>query len=198
MQATSARCRATWIVILGLFAYGCHHRTRTLRDSSSHSVPVVTAADLFRMGLIHAHRGDLLRAEQYLSAARRRGHDEEATVYWLVHVCVLAGRYRSALRHSKTYLQNHPESWDLRLVVASLYEALGDFNEARLNLERVVASQPQDALARYRLALLYRHRTALPDRALPHLRAYLELAPEGPHAAEVRALEAELGRPEEP
>jgi len=181
-----------------LLVCGCHRNMRTQHPSVSEPLPVITAEELFRIGLFHAHRGDLLRAEQYLSAARERGHDEAATVYWLVRVCVSGGRYHSALRHAATYLRDHPDSWGLRLVVASIHEALGDFREAQLNLEHVVASKPHDPLARYRLALLYRHRTPLPNRAVPHLSAYLELAPEGRHAAEVRAMQAELGVGEEP
>ncbi len=198
MQATLVNHNVAWLVVVALLVCGCHHGTRTSRPSSSDETHAITAEDLFRAGLYHAHRGDLLRAEQYLSAARERGHDAAATVYWLVRVCVSAGRFHSALRHSASYLRAHPDSWGLRLVVASIHEALGDFPEAQLNLEDVVASKPRDALARYRLALLYLHRTRLPDRALPHLTAYLELAPDGPHAAEVRGLVAELAVREGP
>lgn len=198
MQAVFAKHSAAWLMALALLFCGCHQKTHTLQPSVSEPLPFITAEELFRIGLFHAHRGDLLRAEQYLSAARERGHDEAATVYWLVRVCVSGGRYHSALRHAATYLRDHPDSWGLRLVIASIHEALGEFREAQLNLEHVVASRPHDPLAHYRLALLYRHRTPLPNRALPHLRAYLELAPEGRHAAEVRALQAELGEGEGP
>jgi tetratricopeptide (TPR) repeat protein len=181
-----------------LLACGCHQARSAVRRSESDSLSLISAEELFRIGLFHARRGDLLRAEQYLNAAREHGHDEAATVYWLVRVCVSAGRFRSALRHSASYLRDHPDNWRLRVVVASIHEALGDFHEAQLNLERVVASKPGEALAHYKLALLYHRQTPLPERAGPHLRAYLELAPEGPHAAEARELEAELAAEETP
>lgn len=192
------RRRTFWVVIAGLLLCGCNRSMPASRAPTSDPVPSITAEDLFELGVFHAGRGDLIRAEQYLSAARERGYDPSTAVYWLVRVCVSAGRYHSALRHSASYLRGHPDSWGLRLVVASIYEALGDFHEAQLNLERIVASEPQYALAHYRLAMLYHRRTPLPERALPHLRAYLQLAPHGPHVAEARILVAELAGREAP
>ena len=192
MQRPRAKRGSIVLAAATLLFWGCHPSEETTRSFHHGLPPTFSAEELFQIGLFHGQRGDLLRAEQYLSAAREQGHDEPATVYWLVRVCVSAGRLRSALQHSAAYLRDHPESWGLRLVVASLYEALGDLREAQLNLEQIVAAKPDEAVARYRLALLYRRQAALRERALPHLKAYLEIAPEGAHAAEVRELEADL------
>jgi tetratricopeptide (TPR) repeat protein len=146
-----------------------------------------------------ASRGDLLRAEHYLSAARRKGYDEAAVVYWLVRVCISGGRYQSALGHAADYLRKHPSHWSLRLVVASIYEALGDFARARSELELIVRAQPDQALPRYRLAVLYRAWLSDTELARPHLQAYLALSPDGPHAAEVKAaLDDEVSIPPGP
>lgn len=166
---------------------GCHHAGFRKERAHEGDLPSITAEELFHVGLLHARRGDLLRAEQYLNAARYQGHDEPAVVYWLVRVCVSAGRYRSALGHAASYLRDHPANWELRLVVASIHEALGDFERAQIELESIVADEPVRPLPHYRLATLYRERSTAGWRAQPHLEAYLELAPNGPHAAEVGA-----------
>jgi predicted Zn-dependent protease len=112
-------------------------------------------------------------------------------VYWLVRVCVAAGRYHSALRHAKDFLRKQPHNWQLRLVVASIHEALGDPDEATVQLERIVRAQPTASLPHYRLALLYDRRPLQAHRAFAHFQAYLALDPTGPHAPEVKLFLAE-------
>jgi tetratricopeptide (TPR) repeat protein len=152
----------------------------------------VTVEDLLFLAASHARSGDLLRAEQYLSVARQRGHDEAAVVYWLVRVCVAASRYQSALGHATNYLRDHPSDWPLRFVVATIHEALGDVARAQSELERIVGAEPSMPLPHYRLAMLYRDRWTDHERARPHLEEYLRLTPEGPHAAEVRSALSEV------
>jgi tetratricopeptide (TPR) repeat protein len=166
---------------------GCHHATLHQGPDLQAELSTVTAGDFLFLAISHARSGDLLRAEQYLSAARQRGHDEEAVVYWLVRVCVAASRYQSALRHATHYLRDHPSDWSLRFVVATIYEALGDVARAQSELELIVGAEPSMSLPHYRLAMLYRDRWADQERARAHLEEYLRLTPEGPHAAEVRS-----------
>ena len=182
------------VLLLGCFAIlsGCHHATVHARPNLQAELSTVTVDDLLFLVASHARAGDLLRAEQYLSAARQRGHDEATVVYWLVRVCVAASRYQSALGHASTYLRDHPGDWALRLVVATIYEALGDVARAQSELERIVGTEPLMPLPHYRLAMLYRDRHADQERARQHLREYLRLNPEGPHAAEVRSLLAQV------
>lgn len=166
---------------------GCHQAMLHPRPDLQAELSTVTAEDLLSLAVAHARSGDLLRAEQYLSAARQRGHDEAVVVYWLVRVCVAASRYQSALSHAASYLRDHPEDWPLRLVVATIHEALGDVPRAELELERIVGAEPSMPLPHYRLAMLYRSRQADQERAKLHLEEYLRLTPTGPHAAEVRS-----------
>lgn len=167
---------------------GCHHPTLHQGPELQAELTRVTSEDLFRLGVGHARSGDFLRAEQYLSAARGRGHDEAPVVYWLVRVCLLASRYQSALSHAADYLRDHPEHWSLRLVVASIHEALGDVARAEEELRRIVRSEPERPLPHYRLAMLYQDREGDEARARAHLEAYLRLSPRGPHAAEAKSL----------
>ncbi|MGB3052209.1 MAG: tetratricopeptide repeat protein [Polyangiales bacterium] len=170
---------------------GCHHPTLHEGPDLRAELTSVTAEDLFLLGVSHARSGDFLRAEQYLSAARQRGHDEAAVIYWLVRVCVAASRYQSALSHAGDYLRDHPAHWSLRLVVASIYEALGDRARAESELEHIVRAQPERPLPHYRLAMLYRNREDDRGRSKAHLEEYLRLAPQGPHAPEARSVLSE-------
>ena len=174
---------ACWLVLVA----GCHHTVLQHNADLQFELAAVSSEELFVLGVVHARSGDLLRAEQYLNAARQLGQDESAVVYWLVRVCVAAGRYQSALSHAADYLRAHPSDWSLRFVVASIHEALGDVARARSELERIVAAQPDRPLPRYRLAMLYRTRQGDQERARAQLEAYLRLSPKGPHAPEVIA-----------
>ncbi len=181
------RANGPLLVVCALVIGGCH--PPTLRDSLDLQAELanVTTDDLLVLALSHARSGDLLRAEQYLSAARQRGRDEAGVVYWLVRVCVAANRYQSALTHAANHLRDHPLDWPLRLVVATIHEALGHKALARSEFERIVAAQPLMALPHYRLAMLYREGSTEPTRAIMHLQEYLKLEPGGPHAAEARS-----------
>jgi Flp pilus assembly protein TadD len=150
-------------------------------------VPPPTREQLFEVALFHAQRGDFFRAEQYLVASRLHGHEDEATTYWLVRICVSAGRYHAALRHAREHLRRNPGNWRLRLVVASIHEALGEADEARRQLDGVVQTAPGRALPHYRIGMLDGASRENRERARAHLERYLALAPEGAHADEARA-----------
>lgn len=167
---------------------GCHHATLHRSSELRAELNTVSAEDLFRLGVSYAGAGDFLRAEQYLTAARQRGHDDAAAIYWLVRVCVAASRYQSALGHAAHYLRDHPGHWPLRLVVASIYEALGDLVRAESELEQVVRAAPDRPLPHYRLAMLYRRSEDDGGRSKAHLEEYLKLMPRGPHAAEAQSI----------
>lgn len=152
------------------------------------------AATLFQRGVELRRSGDYVRAEQYLAAARDRGHDASAVVYELVGVCIDAARYRAALRYAVPHLERNPDDWALRYLVASLYLAVGETPRARDELERVVADRPDEPEPRFLLAIVWADYLQQPGAAAAHLEAYLALAPDGRHAAEARA---RLHRPEQ-
>lgn len=202
-SGTSLRVR-TWhhrtsigfgLVYLLASLTGCH-RSVAFRHSHhpNDAVVSVDSEQLFTVGLHYAAQGDLQRAEQYLIAARRQGYDEAIVVFWLVRVCISAGRYQSALNHATTYLRKRPNHWPLRLVIASIYEALGDVGRARLELEALLEAEPHEALPHYRLGMLYYRQHFPPELVSRHLKAYLRLAPSGFHGAEVTSTLGELSR----
>jgi predicted Zn-dependent protease len=161
---------------------GCQHGSIPNRSELWSEFIAQSPDELYSVALHHAQQGDLMRAEQYLNAARKEGYDEAAVVYWLVRVCLAAGRYHAALGHGARHLNREPSNWRLRLVVASIHEALGDPQGALTELEQVVRSHPSFPLAHYRLAQAYLRHPSHMDRAKLHLETYLALDPEGVHA----------------
>ena len=175
------------LVCVCVLTAACHHAPVRRRSDSQSELSVITGEDLFGLAMTHVQQSDLLRAEQYLNAARKSGYDEPMTVFWLVRVCVWAGRYHSALRHAASHLRDHPHNLSLRLVVASIHEALGNFELATSQLESIVEAAPRWALPRYRLGMLHRQTASPMEWARFHLEAYLRLDPNGVHADEVGA-----------
>ena len=192
------RSKALWLLLPPCLAMigGCHHAMFHQGSELQAELTTVTSEDLFFLGVSHARSGDLLRAEQYLTAARQRGHDEASAIYWLVRVCVAASRYQSALRHAAQYLRDHPAHWPLRLVVATIHEALGDLVRAEAELEQIVRVAPDSPLPHYRLAMLYRRSEDDGGRSKAHLQEYLKLMPRGPHAAEAQSILSDVSETE--
>jgi tetratricopeptide (TPR) repeat protein len=130
--------------------------------------------------------GDYTRAEQYYAAALNQGAAEKEVLPLLLRVCIQSTRYQVAIDYALPVLQRHPDDWRLRLIVASLYTAVGQPGRARDHYERVVKQEPNEPSARYGLAVLLRdefHDRAAADK---HFREYLRVAPEGPHAEEAK------------
>ena len=168
---------------------GCQKDVATADEADMQTeMASISATNLFQEGVAHAQRSDMLRAEQYLNAAKDRGYEEGEVVSWLVRVCIASNRYNSALAHAEPYLKRNPADWPLRFVVANIYDALGETERAQRQLEQVVAHAPEEALPQYRLAVFYRERLADEAKAKAHFEKYLELDPSGLHANEVRAL----------
>lgn len=146
----------------------------------------VPPKELFERGVALAQAGDFVRAEQYLAEARDRGHAEEQVMPVLIRVCLASSRLRAALGYAEPYLERHPDAWALRFLVASIHLGLGRPEDARAELERVVREKPRQAEPHFLLAVVLRDAFGESDSARPHFERYLELAPEGEHATEVR------------
>lgn len=170
-----------------LLLIGCGHEPpRAEEPPPGDPVQEVPAENLFARGVALAQRGDLVRAEQYLAASLERGHPEEQVMPMLLRVLVAASRLRVALQYAEPYLERNPDAWSLRYLVASIHLGMGDAPLARRQLERVVESAPDEPDPHYLLAVVLRDEVGDPAAAEAHFRRYLELAPEGSHANEVR------------
>ncbi|MEM9068504.1 MAG: tetratricopeptide repeat protein [Myxococcota bacterium] len=146
----------------------------------------VEAERLYNHGTALAGRGDLVRAEQYIVAAIERGYSREEALPTLLQVCVAGQRHAAALRHAEPYLRDHPDNWSLRYVVATLHLGLGRVSRAQSELEQVIEDAPQEANPYYTLGTMYRDQMQDEEEATRWFNRYLELAPRGDHAAEVR------------
>lgn len=142
---------------------------------------------LVERGKAFAAIGDLTRAEDYLAAAIDQGADSKEILPLLMDVCVRGGRYRSAIQHAEAHLRKYPHDHGTRLVMGTLYAALGEGREAKTALEQVVVEHPDDAQAHYVLAVVARDSENDVIAADRHFREYLRIEPNGAHAEEARA-----------
>ncbi len=142
--------------------------------------------------------GDLTRAEQYYAAALQAGAPESEVLPLLLRVCVEASRFQVAIEYAEPILKRHPENWKLRMVVGSLYAAVGQNVTARTHYETVVEQHPDEPTAHYALAVLLRDQFVDKVGADAHFREYLRLAPLGPHADEAKGSLLKPVKPEAP
>lgn len=167
---------------------GCGGSSSQSRTPTPDPLDDVQAEELYAHGLGMAERGDLVRAEQYILAAIEKGYDREQALPALLRVCIASQRYAIALHHADPYLRDHPENWALRYLVATLHIAMGSDEEARLELEKVVRDAPDEPVPYYALGMLHHEQHEDMDAARQYLQRYIELAPDGNHADEVREL----------
>ena len=174
-------------VLWSLLASACGAPQATSRQAMPDPLAGVDGGQLFDRGLQLARVGDHLRAEQYFLASIDRGHPASEAMPHLLRACLAGGRLSAALHHAAPYLRDHPGEWSLRYLVATLHLGLGDSQAARSELEQVIRDAPSNPAAYYTLGMLLRDSRPDPGAGGDYLRRYLELAPAGDHAPEVRA-----------
>ncbi|HVY28789.1 MAG TPA: tetratricopeptide repeat protein [Polyangiaceae bacterium] len=178
-----------------LGALGCASAAANLPQAGGATSSDDQAATLFQRGRDAAQRGDSVRAEQYLSLALDRGYDAERALPLLLQVCLSNSRLRAALDHAEPYLRDHPDAETLRYLVATIHVGLGQTNEARVELEQLLRASPDSSDAHYLLGVLDSDGDV--ESARTHFRTYLDVAPKGERAPEVRSRLAELAIREE-
>jgi predicted Zn-dependent protease len=147
----------------------------------------VDAQTLFETGKALLARNDLIRAEQYFTAAAARGWDPRETTPLIVEACIRSNRFSSALSHAEPYLAQHPDDWRLRLVVATIELGMGRPGAAEEHVRAVAESQPEEPLAHFLLGTIALEHRGDDDAARTHLAHYLSLAPQGEHAEAARS-----------
>jgi tetratricopeptide (TPR) repeat protein len=177
--------RSPTAALVALALAGCGS-SRPAMPPPGDPLDLVTAEQLYQIGLETEAAGDTIRAEQYFSAAIEQGYPEETVMPALLRVCVESSRLGDALDYAEPYIARHPEEWPLRVLVASIYMALDQPESALRHLEIVLDIAPEQPSGHYLMAVLARD--ALRDVALSreHFARYLELDPDGEHASEAR------------
>lgn len=175
-------------LVLGGLLLGCAQTPAEKTEADLRTMQSEQTPDkLVERGRAFAAIGDPTRAEDYLSAAIDAGADARKVMPLLLDVCVRNGRYRSAIQHAENHLRKHPNDVGTRLVLASLYIAIGEVQGGRAALEQVLVARPDEAQAHYVLAVVARDHDNDPREADKHFREYLRIKPGGEHAEEARA-----------
>jgi tetratricopeptide (TPR) repeat protein len=176
-----------WLACTAL-ALGCAGGPRAQPRTPAEPPQIqLTTGQLLEVAAVLEARGDGLRAGQYLSLALDRGAAPDSVVPRLLALYVRDGQYRLAIDLAENHLRRHPRDLRTRFVLGSLYVGLGLPQAAAEQYARVVGADPQRAEAHFALASLLHDEGQDLARADAHYRAYLRLAPEGPHAEEARA-----------
>jgi len=140
--------------------------------------------NLFEKGKTFHQIGDLTRAEQYYAAAMQQGYPPEKVLMPLLQVCTEANRFQVAIEYAEPILSKNPRNHRLRMIVASLYRAVGHNARARSYYEIALDDEPNDATGHYLLAVLLRDEFRDLVNADKHFREYLRIEPTGSHAKE--------------
>jgi tetratricopeptide (TPR) repeat protein len=153
----------------------------------SADAPALSNTQLLEVARELERRGDSLRAEQYYVLALERGAPADEVLPRLLAAYVRDRQYRLAAQRAEDYLARHPHSVRIRLILAALYEAVGDYSRAVECYQQVVHSQPSGPDAHFALASVLVEQGH--DRATAdlHFRRYLELAPRGVYAERAEA-----------
>jgi Tfp pilus assembly protein PilF len=174
------------LLVAGLGTAGCA-RDGAKAQSASAAREDKDPAVLVEAGTAYYEAGDMLRAEQYLSAALKAGAEEKAVLPMLLRACVESKHYRLAQEVADTALAREPRNAPLRFLVGSLFVATGQAPTARPYLEQAADELPEDADVQFAVAVFFRDDLGDVARADTYFRRYLDVAPSGSHADEARA-----------
>lgn len=152
----------------------------------------VQASELRAQGLSFARRGDLVRAQQYLSAAMAKGFDERIVVPEIVKVCIAASRLRAALAFAEPYVLNHPEDAGMQYVVGTIHMVLGNLQAASDHLGGALQANRLMKDALFSIALIASERGNT-RAARKNLEEYLLARPRGRHAIRAKRMLARMG-----
>jgi tetratricopeptide (TPR) repeat protein len=192
MQSRAARMRTLHVAVyLGLATVtqvGCAQQSNADRAQANFATfrREHDKQKLLDRGKMFAAVGDNTRAEQYFAAAIESGADESQVFPLLLTACLNDNRFRLAAQYAEDHLRRHPADVRARLVLGTIYSAIGDSNGAQKELRQVLTENPNEPQAHYALAVSLRDGRGDAEEIDMHLREYLRLAPNGPYAGSVK------------
>ncbi|WP_097654433.1 DUF2298 domain-containing protein [Candidatus Chloroploca asiatica] len=139
-------------------------------------------------GLAERYRnlGRLDEAARILEAPALANPDDIGVLHLWGDILADAGRYREAEEAYLRAARRQPTSGNWNKLGAALL-SWGEFDKAEIALSQAVAANPNEPEPYFRLGQLFRE-IGDRDRARAMLETYLQLAPDGPWAAEARQL----------
>ena len=109
-----------WIVLF-LSTGACSHSVAPAATSETPRAQQAHQPEKWlRQGKDALHRGDTVRAEQYLALALDQGDSPTKVLPWLLQACIEGSRLRAALGYAETYARAHPERYSLRYLAATI------------------------------------------------------------------------------
>ncbi len=136
---------------------------------------------LARASSLQAQAGNLEQALEHIRELRTL-YEEQGERFWLIEVNLLLehGNPERALSAADTALENHPDNIEIRYSRAMLLDSQGEFEKAEQDLERILETQPDNAVALNALGYILTVRTDRLDEARQYIERALRLDPENP------------------
>lgn len=147
----------------------------------------LSATQLMEVAQELERRGDTARAQQYWMEALEQGAPAERVFPRLLSAYVRDRQYRLAAQRAEDHLRRYPNSLQVRVLLAALYQAMDDYPKAIAQYGIVVSEDPARADAHYALATALQAQGHDHARADLHYRKYLELDPSGQYAERAQA-----------
>lgn len=180
--------RLLTVLIASTLALGCGHAPPKTQQEPANQEE--TSAQLFKRGQTAIQAGDFVRAEQYLTLALADPSFQRPALKLLIHACIQSGHLWVIVNQTEAYLRSHPDDDTLRYLLATTEETMGHRAEAMKHLRLILSHDPSYVDAHYLIGIL--KLSEAPDESLHHFETCLTLAPQGPHAQELKGRIAEL------
>jgi tetratricopeptide (TPR) repeat protein len=148
--------------------------------------------------LLRAQTGDLDQVSNQLFAAAEAGHPEAPLILETVAKSYLARlRYKLAFAALSRWLELYPGTAKAHVLRGYAYERLGNHHAARQEYHRALEADPDNVVARLRVAEMLMEDKQAPE-ALPHLERLIRREPDNPTVqARLGICRALQGRPDE-
>ena len=178
--AVAAAGAGALVVVVGALAVLTWSQTAVWRDSETlwrHAVATRPSAIVhFKLGMIHAHRGEIGRAIERFQEALRlnpayaRGHAA------MGFALMFQGQMAAATQHFREAVRLDPREAEAHSGLGLALDRQGDLAGAAEHFALAIAANPRDAVSQVNLGLV-RLRQGRRAEAIAHLREALRVAP---------------------
>ena len=151
--------------------------------------------ELLARGDERVRRGESLGAEQYFALAWQDGQDMHQVLPRLLEVCLVAGRFRSALDYVERGLREDPADVHLRQIKLTLLLALGQVQEAAEEARSLTRDKEAPAEAYFLRGTIEAGPLRDFQSARDSFREYLKRDPTGRHRDFARSYLLRHGQP---